>query len=75
MAALESIMNAKSGDRLNEIFWFLDGGRIIHKIAILNKHVRNILQKPGPHCDSRVVTLIAKARRCYKWPKTKGDLV
>ena len=42
---------------LNEIFSWLDGGIVVHKIALLNKRVRENLKKLKPFADFRIVTL------------------
>ena len=41
----------------NEIFSFLPGYTIVHKIGLLNKQVRNNLTKLGSLSDARVITL------------------
>jgi hypothetical protein len=51
----------KSENMLNEIFSFLPGYTIIHKIGLLNKKIRNALTKLDPFGQERVISLKIQA--------------
>ncbi len=46
-----------SENMLNEIFSFLPGYTIIHKIALINKRIRNALTKLEPFGQGRIISL------------------
>ena len=58
---------------LNEVFAFLPGGTIIHKMGVVNKHFRAVLQKQCFLWDSRIVTLVVRSQN--KWPVTQGKVI
>jgi hypothetical protein len=47
---------------MNEIFSFIDGNTVIHKLRLLNKACNSLLRELGPMQTKRVVTLIG-----YRW--------
>ncbi len=49
-----------SNDMLNEVFSYLAGCEIIHKIAVINKGFRKIVQNLGAHSQERKLTLKIK---------------
>ncbi len=42
---------------MNEIFEFMSGGDIVHKIGLLNKHFRQVLKKREPFGSARIIKL------------------
>jgi len=48
---------ANSENMLNEIFSYLPGHLIIHKIALLNRRIRLALTKLVPFGEGRIITL------------------
>jgi hypothetical protein len=46
-----------SNDMLNEVFSFLTGGIIVHRIALLSRRIREILAKHKDTVRSRSITL------------------
>ena len=55
---------------MNEIFDFLPGGVIVHKIARLNKRLRHALTKLKPFGATRVIKLKIDSsgfKKCKKW--------
>jgi len=58
LAVTKQVTNSKNV--LNEIFAFLNGSVIIHKIALLNKRVRyEVLPDKGPVSQTRVITFLS----------------
>ena len=59
ISALEELKN--SNDMLCEVFSYLEGCDIIHKIAVINQRFREVSQKLGAlDYTSRIITLKVK---------------
>ena len=59
-SSLESVGLARlksSSNMMNEIFDFMSGGDIVHKIGLLNKHFRQSLKKLEPFGSARIIKL------------------
>jgi hypothetical protein len=46
-----------SSNMMNEIFDFMSGGDIVHKIGLLNKHFRQALKKLESFGSARIIEL------------------
>ena len=65
--ALEWLSSSK--DIQNEIFSFLPGNTIVHKIGLLSKRARNIVTTLGFLTECRVITLKVGKR----WPLPESE--
>jgi hypothetical protein len=50
-----------SENMMNEIFGFFSGAEVVHKLALLNKQVREGLRKIEPFAPERIITLKIKS--------------